>query len=78
MTILEKFELDHPNQKEIYAIFGDVVQSYCPRHFYDITNIDSCGNGGKHPCKECWNREFPEGDTTKKRSDKKGENYELR
>ena len=23
MTILEKWELDHPNQKEIYAIFGD-------------------------------------------------------
>ena len=26
MTILEKWKLDHPNQKEIYAIFGDVVQ----------------------------------------------------
>lgn len=68
MTILEKWKLDHPNPKEIYAIFGGVVQSYCPRHFYDITNIDSCG---KHPCEECWNREFPEGKTTKKRSNKK-------
>lgn len=55
MTILEKWRMDHPDMQGF-----DVVGSQCPSLYYRIVDdIPNC-DGYNTPCKECWNREFPE------------------